>query len=227
MNPAPEERSLSPSTTDRGLVKLVGHADGARRSARSAAVTLAAAAYQSSAHIGGSARGYQRASAPSAIPTMAEQAACRAVCFCIANAGRVAASAADSPVSLWVVSRLILLFSWLGTIVADPCQGHRLIAGGTESAGPAVLPVVAATVARSMTSLDTGLAGAQGLHLFLSGQLRSAQDGTVSPFKVAAVRVMAESWLGSCGRAVKVHLCVPRISSTALTSRVARSVLRA
>jgi hypothetical protein len=113
--------------------------------------------------------------------------------------------AADSSLSLWVVSRLIPLFSWLGTIVADPCQGHRLTASGTESAGPAVLPVVAATVARSMTSLDAGLAGAQGLHLFLSGQLRSAQDGTVSPFKVAAIGVMSESWLGSCGRAVKVH----------------------
>jgi hypothetical protein len=86
--------------------------------------------------------------------------------------------------------RLIPLVSWLGTVVADPGQGHRLIAGGTESAGPAVLPVVAAIVARSMTSLDTGLAGTQGLHRFLGGQLRSAQNGTVSPFKVAAIGVI-------------------------------------
>jgi hypothetical protein len=56
-----------------------------------------------------------------------------------------------------------------------------------------------------MTGLDTRLAGTQGLHLFLSGQLRRAQDGTVSPFEMTAIRVMSQSWLGSRGCAVDVH----------------------
>jgi hypothetical protein len=46
------------------------------------------------AHIGGSARGYQRLSALLAISTTDEQQAAQAVCLCMANAGRECALAA-------------------------------------------------------------------------------------------------------------------------------------
>jgi len=92
-----------------------------------------------------------------------------------------------------------------GAVVANPGQGHRLVAGGTQPADPAVLPIRAATATRSTTSPDTGLAGTQSLHLFLGSQLRGAQDGAVSPFEVAAIRVMPQPRLVSCGRTVEVH----------------------
>jgi hypothetical protein len=102
-------------------------------------------------------------------------------------------------------SSLIAPLTQSRAVVANSSQGHRLVAGGTQSAGPAVLPIVATTVTRSTPSPDTGLAGTQGLHLFFSGQLRGAQDRAVSPFEVAAIRVMPQPGLGSCGRAINVH----------------------
>ena len=141
-----------------------------------------------------------------AIPATAAQTAARSYFYASPALGVNAASAGYSPVGRWLLSSFdVGPFNSLGTGVADPGQGHRLVAGRAEPAGPAVLPVVAAIVARSMTGLDTGLAGTQSLHLLLSGQLWGAQDGAVSPFEMTAIRVMSQSWLGSRGCAVDVH----------------------
>ena len=102
-------------------------------------------------------------------------------------------------------SSLIAPLAQSCAVVANSGQGHRLVASGTQPAGPAVLPIVLAAVTRSTPSPDTGLAGTQGLHLFFSGQLRGAQDRAVSPFEVAAIRVMPQPGLGSCGPAINVH----------------------
>jgi hypothetical protein len=117
----------------------------------------------------------------------------------------VTAHAANSSVCLRVVPSLIALLSQSGAVVANPGQGHRLVAGGTQCAGPAVSPVGAATATRSMTRLDTRLTGTQGLHLFFGGYLRGAKHGPVPPFEVAAFRVMPQPRLSSCGRAIEVH----------------------
>jgi hypothetical protein len=105
----------------------------------------------------------------------------------------------------WPVSSLIALHSQLGAVIANPGQGHGLVAGWTQLPGPAVLPIVTAAATRLTTSLDTCLAGTQGLHLFFGGKLRSAKDGAVSPFEMAAIRIMPQPRLGSCGRAIEVH----------------------
>jgi hypothetical protein len=101
---------------------------------------------------------------------------------------------------------LISLFNrLLSAVVADPRQGHHLVAGGAENAGPAILHVLAAIPGRFTARLDTGLSGAERLHLLFRDQLRGTQGGTVSPFEVAAARVVSQSWLRSCWRAVQVH----------------------
>lgn len=100
---------------------------------------------------------------------------------------------------------MIALLGQSGAVVANPGQGRRLVAGGTQPSSPAVHTVMAATATRSTMSLDTGLAGTQSLHLFFSGRLRGAQDSAVPPFEVAAIRVMPQPRTGSCRRAVEMH----------------------
>jgi hypothetical protein len=59
--------------------------------------------------------------------------------------------AADSQLACgWVVLRMVPQSNRSDAVVADPRQRHRLLAGRTEPAGPAVLPVVAATIVRSI-----------------------------------------------------------------------------
>ena len=64
---------------------------------------------------------------------------------------------------------------------------------------------MAATAMRSVAGLDTGLAGTQGLHLFFGGRLRGAQDGAVSPFEVAAIRIMPQPRHSPFRRAVEMY----------------------
>lgn len=53
---------------------------------------------------------------------------------------------------------------------------------------------------RATAGLNARFAGAESLHLLFGGQLWGTEDGAVSPFEVAAIRVVPQSWLPSACR---------------------------
>jgi hypothetical protein len=85
----------------------------------------------------------------------------------------------------------------LAAVVADPCQGHRLIAARADLADPSILHAWAGIHRGSSTDADASLACAKSSHLFFCRQLRRTQNDAVPPLEVAAVGVVPQSGLRS------------------------------
>lgn len=92
----------------------------------------------------------------------------------------------------------------LAAVIADPGQGHRLVASRTDLADPSILHAWAC-ITRFSAGGDAGLARAKSLHLFFCRWLRRTQNGAVPPLEVAAVGVVPQPGFRSRWGAVEVH----------------------